>query len=91
MCAKIVLALRAVLALLLVGIFARDVVGVDASGDFIGQVAFSDSHQTSFDDVEVTLIGRSAIKTTTVGQDGTFRFPRLAADEYGIQVNKPGI
>ena len=88
--AKVVFVLRAVFTLLLVGVFAHDVVGVEASSDFAGQIAFPDGHQASFDDVEVTLIGRALIENATVGQDGTFRFPRLAADEYEIQVNKPG-
>lgn len=88
--AKVVLALRAIFMLLLVGVFAHDAVGVEASSDFVGQVVFPDGHQASFDDVEVTLIGQAVIETSAVGSDGIFLFPGLAADGYQIQVNKPG-
>ena len=90
MCAKVTLTLRAVFALLLVGVFAHGAVGVEASSDFVGQVEFPEGHQESFNDVEVTLVGQAVIETVAVGPDGVFRFAGLAADEYQIQVNKPG-
>ena len=88
--ARVILTIRAVLALLLVCVVARGAVGVEASSDFVGQVAFPDEHQASFDDVEVTLIGRTVVQTAVVGSDGIFRFTELVAGEYQIQVNKPG-
>ncbi len=90
MLTQVILTLRVVLALLLIGMFAHGGVGVEASSDFVGQVAFSDSQRASFDGVEVTLIGQAVIETSTVGSDGVFRFAELVADEYQIQVNKPG-
>ena len=88
--AKVVFTLRAVLTLLLVGVLAGGAVEVEASSDFVGQIAFPVGHQASFDDVEVTLIGRAVIETASVGTDGVFHFAELAADEYQIQVNKLG-
>lgn len=90
MCVKVIPTLRIVLALLLIGMFAYGGASVEASSDFVGQVEFSDSRQASFDDVEVTLIGQAVIETAAVGPDGAFRFEELAADQYQIQINKPG-
>ncbi len=87
---RAILALRVALTLLLIGTLARGEVGVEASSDFVGQVAFPDGHQASFDDVEVTLIGQTVVYTATVGPDGVFSFAELASGEYQIQVGKPG-
>ena len=90
MSTRVILTLRLALALLLIGMFARGEVSVEASGAFVGQVMLPDGHQMSFDDVEVTLIGQTVVETAAVGPDGVFRFAELAPDEYQIQVSKPG-
>ena len=87
---KVIFTLRAILTLLLVCVAMRGAVGVEASSAFVGQVAFPDGHQANFDDVEVTLIGRTVVLTAAVGSDGIFRFTGLVVGEYQIQFNKPG-
>ena len=86
---RAILALRVALVLLLIGTRARRS-GRRGFQRFVGQVAFPDGHQASFDDVEGTLIGHTAVYTAAVGPDGVFSFAELASDEYQIQVGKPG-